>query len=160
MYYLIFSYLFIRIDNFMFYKNIYKLFFKNSETPWNSTPKSAGTEIFHSTGQTETGSEMVLITMITTHVTSMLLFSLFFFLRTSYFHISIIYYSFLFSLSLSLSLYLLPFFKSQPLIAPSTTTTITNQSTTTNPATSHDQPLQTDPPPQTQVVGSGNKGWK
>ena len=48
----------------MFYKNIYKLFFKNPETPWNGTPKSAGTEIFHSTGQTETGSETVLITML------------------------------------------------------------------------------------------------
>ena len=27
-------------------------------------PKSAGTEILHSTGQTETGSETVLITMV------------------------------------------------------------------------------------------------
>ena len=48
----------------MFYKNIYKLFLKNPETPWNGTLKSAGTEIFHSTGQTEMGSETVLITML------------------------------------------------------------------------------------------------
>ena len=45
----------------MFYKNIYKLFFKNPETPWNGMPKSAGTEIFHSTEQIETESETVLI---------------------------------------------------------------------------------------------------
>ena len=61
LYYLIFSYLFIKIDNFIFYKNIYKLFFRNPETPWNGTPKPAGIEIFHSTGQTEMGSETVLI---------------------------------------------------------------------------------------------------
>ena len=48
----------------MFYKNIYKLFFKNLETSLNGTPKSAGTEIVHSTEQTETGSETVLITMV------------------------------------------------------------------------------------------------
>ena len=70
MYYLIFSYLFIRIDNFMFYKNIYKLFFRNPEIPWNGMPKSAGTEIFHSTGQIETGSETVLITMPLTTLTA------------------------------------------------------------------------------------------
>ena len=48
----------------MFYKNIYKLFFRNPETPWNGMPKLAGTEIFRSTEQTETGSETVLITLI------------------------------------------------------------------------------------------------
>ena len=45
----------------------------------------------------------------------------------------------------SLSLYLLPPLNPQPL-----TRAINHyQSTTTNPATSHHQPLQTDPPPQT-----------
>ena len=50
------------------YIYIYRLFFKNPETPWNGTPKSAGIEIFHSTGQTKKGSETVLITMILTAI--------------------------------------------------------------------------------------------
>ena len=81
---MIFSYIFIRIDNFIFYKNIYiyiyKLFFRYSKTPWNGMLKLTDTQIFRSTEQIETVFITLIWTMIgwNSEALTLLIFCLFF----------------------------------------------------------------------------------